>query len=400
MNKPPEMANLSPSWQIYFRVRSPEVHRHDAARPSRRVVPPPLSGSPGFIVLRDVAKSMMIRSAGMWGLLITAAFSVACEDRKSPWAPETPTRVARVELEGPVDVAPGQTASLRAMAVFQSGARLDVTDRALWTTSSATVLAVTAPGMVAGRERGEATITATYAEIRAVRPILVLEPGTYRIAGRVLWGTEPVLGARVVVSRGIGSGLATTSGNFGAFALYGVAGDIDLTISQDGYRELTRTLAVASNATADMSLEPSEPPFQMTGDWILTVQAASSCHDLPPEANTRTYRASVAQSEANIVIELRAERWIWQTDIVRLEGRVSSRNVAIEFPDDPLDGPWVQEQLPSGSVVGIAGRALGTRAGDEIAGQLSGEVTFYVLAPQYRWEGCASTDHTFRLSRP
>ena len=77
-----------------------------------------------------------------------------------------------------------------------------------------------------------------------------------------------------------------------------------------------------------------------------------------------------------------------------------SRNVAIEFPDDPLDGPWVQEQLPSGSVVGIAGRALGTRAGDEIAGQLSGEVTFYVLAPQYRWEGCASTDHTFRLSRP
>jgi hypothetical protein len=341
---------------------------------------------------------MVMKRAGVWGLVITAAISLACDDRKSPWAPDVPAGVTRVELEGPADVAPGQTASLRAMAIFATGGRVDVTDTAVWGTSSASVLTVTAPGIVAGRERGEATISATYSGIRAVRPILVLEPGTYRITGRVLWGTVPVAGARVVVSRGIGSGLATTSGSVGAFALYGVAGDIHLTISQDGYSETTRTLTVASHATADVSLEPSEAPFDLSGDWILTVQAASSCRDWPPEANERTYRAAVTQSGPSISVELRADRWIWGTSVVRIEGRVFSRTVTIEFPDDPIGGAWVQEQLPSGSVVEIGGLAQGTASGDGVAGRLSGEIRW--STPALARAGCTSADHAFRLARP
>lgn len=341
---------------------------------------------------------MPIKRAGVWGLVITAAISLACEDRKSPWAPDVSTGVTRVELEGPADVAPGQTASLRAMAIFGTGGRVDVTDTAVWGTSSASVLAVTAPGVVAGLERGEATISARYSGIRAVRRILVLEPGTYRLTGRVLWGAEPVAGARVVVSRGIGSGLATTSSSLGAFALYGVAGDIDLTISQDGFHAMTRTLAVASHVTADVSLEPSEAPFEMAGDWILTVQAASSCPDWPAEANVRTYRASVTQSGSSISIELRADRWIWDTPVVRIQGRVLSRTVTIEFPGDAVDGAWVQEQLPSGNVVQIAGLAQGTASSDGVVGRLSGAIT--LSTPAFARAGCTSAEHAFRLARP
>ena len=341
---------------------------------------------------------MTIRRVSVWGLVITVAISLACVDRNVPWTPDVPTAVTRLELEGPADVAPGQTALLRAMATFGTGGRVDVTDTAVWGTSSESVLAVTAPGNVAGRERGEATISATYSGIRALRSILVLEPGTYRITGRVLGGTVPVPGARVVVSRGIGSGLATTSGSLGAFALYGVAGDIDLTISQEGFHAVTRRLVVASHVTADVSLEPSEAPFEMTGDWILSVQAASSCRDWPAEANVRTYRASVTQSGPDLSVELRADRWIWGSPVVRIEGRIFSRTVTIEFPGDAVDGAWVQEQLPSGNVVQIAGLAQGTASSDGVAGRLSGEIT--LSTPAFARAGCTSADHAFRLARP
>ena len=322
---------------------------------------------------------------------------MAC-DRPGPTGPPLPGVSTTLRVEGPASVPPGQNASFRAIT-GSSGAFEDVTGRAQWETGNIGVATVTSAGVVTGHERGETDLIATYSGARVTWHILVLENGTYKISGRVLDGTVPVTNATVTVSGGTGTGLFTSTRSGGVFALYGVAGEIELTASHDKYRPATLTQMVTAHAVAsDISLSALQDPYQMAGPWTLAINRSSACTELPVEW-PRNYVASVLQNGAEIKVSLRTDVCPGGCTAV-LTGRVSNRSVFIQFPHgDIVDGPWIQELLPSGAFVTIAGEANGDEANDVIEGRLSGDIVYYAPGLRTNPIRCSREDHTFRLSR-
>jgi hypothetical protein len=323
----------------------------------------------------------------------------ACDMARSPLEPGGTNGGRTLQLEGPAGVAPGQNASFRAVMVSSGGAREDVTERAKWEIGDTRFATVAGAGVVTGRERGETDLIATYSAAYLIRRVLVLEDGTYRIAGRVHDGPRPVANATVSVSRGTGSGLVTTTRMGGDFALYGVAGDIELTVTRDDFQPTIRAQTVTSHFGADIvvTLTPLRAPYQMAGSWTLTITPSSACTALPVDW-PRNYGASVTQSGAEITMTLPTDVCVGGC-MATLRGHVSHRLVTIDLPFDPVDGAWLQERLPSGALVTIAGTATGNESNDVIEGQLSGDIVYYAPGSPTNPSKCTRNDHIFRLSR-
>jgi hypothetical protein len=328
------------------------------------------------------------------GMLIALG---ACDGRHSqPLQPSLAVSVvSRIEIDGPAEMAPAQSAKFRVTTVSSTGTQEDITEKSAWQTSNTNILTVTGPGVVTAHDRGETDIVVTYARAFATMRVLVLESGTYRVTGHVLEGGLPVGGVRVVVTRGIGSGLTTTANAAGVFALYGVAGDVDLTASREGYQDTTRSVTVTSHTTADVPIKAIEEPLRLAGEWTLDLRSSPSCTELPAEAEHRVYPVSIVQTGASVKITLRATFYFGSK--VTIDGRVLNGKATIEFPSDAVDGAWVQETLPSGGAMGISGTAQGQEVGDAIAGQLIGAFDYY--GPPGPRVNCTRTDHAFCLSR-
>jgi hypothetical protein len=103
--------------------------------------------------------------------LAVAVMGLAACDRPlatSPTAPDTqstqtaPT-VTEVAVSGRTELSVvGETTQLTAMAAFSDGSNRGITGEALWTSSDASVLTVSATGMVTVVRFGSAYISATY----------------------------------------------------------------------------------------------------------------------------------------------------------------------------------------------------------------------------------------------
>ena len=320
----------------------------------------------------------------------------ACERQPSlPLRPTGPTSGGvRIEIEGPTEIAPGHSVSFRAMSISPAGAREDVTHQAAWEVSAPSVLNVAGPGRVNALDRGESDIMVRFEQTGASARVMVLEPGTYRVAGLVR-DRFSIPGARVTVTSGTGSGLTTLTNAGGGFLLYGVAGAVELTASREGYQTTVRSVTVTSHMTADVAMRPVLDPLRLEGNWTLGIRSSSGCSGMPAEAERREYPVSIVQSGAALNITLQAKFYYGST--VTLTGRVLNDTVTFSLPADPVDGAWVTEQLPSGNWLAISGTAQGRPAPNGLAGQLSGGFEYYG-APGSR-TSCTRDDHTFDLLR-
>ncbi|HSC28371.1 MAG TPA: hypothetical protein VLD67_13915 [Vicinamibacterales bacterium] len=182
-----------------------------------------------------------------------------------------------------------------------------MTNQTTWTTSGPPVLSVSA-GLVTGVERGEADLRAAYSGRSSTKRVMVLPAGTFKLSGRVHEGGFAVTNARVEVTSGIGTGLSNSTASLsvstpgGNYALYGVAGDIQLRVSSNDYEPRLQDLFVADHQIVDIELTPSRPRVDPTGTYTLTVEAAPECRSLlPATALTRTYSATIARSSSTSV---------------------------------------------------------------------------------------------------
>jgi hypothetical protein len=101
--------------------------------------------------------------------------------------------------------------------------------------------------------------------------VMVLPTGTFLLTGIVSDGDVPVGGATVTVTAGQGAGLsASTSVYDGSYLLYGVAGDVRVQVSKDGYATAIRTLTINSNGTADFTLAQSSRLDRVRGAGPVT----------------------------------------------------------------------------------------------------------------------------------
>jgi hypothetical protein len=358
----------------------------------------------------------MPRNHRTLAVLIGVAILAACggDDRPpnspSPTPPQPPPRaVTSVRIEGPASVAPGASAQFRLVASFPDGTTGDVTSQATWTSGNTSVLRASPGGIVQGTSRGEAALSGSYSSRSTHVYVLVLEDGTYRVTGRVTESGGGLPDVRVEVVAGTGVGLSATTGSNGSYALYGLAGEVQIEANLDGFERERRTFVVGGHTTADLALRPTVTPTDLNGNWRLTLRASTGCVPAVPEdASTRSYDAAVVQAGTFVRIELKSAS-LSSTD-VRLEGVVIDRRLTVFLPFDDfyyaaygLRYYSLVDTLGPSRVLAIAGTARGERAGAAVTGTLDGEFALYLSGSgssvRSRQFSCWRNDHGFRLDR-
>ena len=346
---------------------------------------------------------MRWRLAALLSLVILAA----CGD--PPTSPSSPGGVvASVRIEGPASMPPGTSMQLRLIATFADGRTTDVASEAAWFTNNASVLSFPSRGLAAAKERGEASIGAQYQRHFAQFRIFVLEDGTYRVSGRVTESSSGLPGARVDVVSGTGAGQSATTGSSGTYALYGLAGDVQLDVTLDGFARERRSIVVNAHTTVDVELLTLVEPSDLRGEWRLTLTAAPECPpSFPPNAGTRSYVVTIGQSGTVLEVQVKSPPII-DSDM-QLSGRVVNRTVTISLPMDDFYYPFygirfyaLVESLGN-RFLAIAGTGRGDRVGNEVAGAFDGEFSLYrnhdFGSVRNQDSSCHSRNHSFRLER-
>jgi hypothetical protein len=353
-------------------------------------------------------------AVAVWLLLGLAALFVACDKSPAGPTPQTqagPPTILSLVITGPDSVPPGTTAQYSAIALQSDQSSRNVTNEVAWRTADSSVLTISSTsGLASAHDRGETSVTASLGERSAVKtPVIVVPPGTFRLAGLVRESSVPVFGARVEVTSGTGQGLATTTA--GTYRLYGVAGDVEILVTGDGYLEQRKRLQVANHlATLDFDLQLSGPRAEVGGTYRLRVTAAPECGAmLPPEARTRTFTAVVRQEGPRLTVVLEGSRFF--VDRSRTFNRffgTAERNRVTFYISGPQDfyyssyGPDVVEQLTDTTLYTISGSVSATVSSAGVSGTLDGLVEA-VQGNQpgrlQRIASCRSTGHQFVLSR-
>ncbi len=363
--------------------------------------------------MEGIIRSRSFCAVAVWMLLVLTGLFVACD--KSPARPTPPTQsgpptILSLVITGPDSVPPGTTAQYSAIALQSDQSSRNVTNEAAWRTADPSVLTISSTGLASAHDRGETSVTASLGERSAVKtPVIVVPPGTFRLAGIVRESNVPVFGARVEVTSGTGQGLTTTTA--GTYRLYGVAGDVEILVTADGYLEQRKRVQVTSHlATVDFDLQLSGPRAEVGGTYTLRVTAAPECSAmLPPEARTRTFTAVVRQEGPRLTVVLEGSRFF--VDRGRTFNRffgTAERSRVTFYISGPQDfyyssyGPDVVEQLTDTTLFTMSGSALATVSSASVSGTLDGLVEAVQGNEPGRLQriaSCRSTAHPFVLSR-
>jgi Carboxypeptidase regulatory-like domain len=341
---------------------------------------------------------------------LIAGFIVSCghESPTRPTPTPTPTTttaatIQSVRIEGPTQLSPDTSAQYTATAQMSDGTTRDVTATVTWRTSDANVLSIASGGVASARKAGQTFIFADTANRRASLEVLVLAPGTFRVTGVVREAGLPIADASVELLNGSrGVQLAKTDFN-GNYRLFGIAGDVEIRASKEGYAEQVNRLVVSGNATSDFVLTQTTRK-DLFGSYQLTVTARSGCNSLPQEARVRTYAATITQDGPQLTVALSGAGLI----AGNFTGRVDPSGVTFNIHGIDsyyyyyLIGPFdVLEQLTPTSLLTFGGRATAPLSSGDISGSLLGLIGTMQspLGSFPRVIASCSGGHTFALTR-
>jgi hypothetical protein len=346
--------------------------------------------------------------------LVLAIALAACDGPTRPTpdvgpAPPSPVPGAtlqRLQIDGPTTVAPGQSVTFTATGLYSDGSTRNFTSDPgiTWRTSSSQILAISPSGLATGGDRGEASITAMFGGRSAVKGgVLVLPPGTYRLAGTVTDNTVPLSGVRVEVTQGPATGMVALASP--EYRLYGVSGDTEIRVTKDGYRDERRRIQVASHARADVELIPSAPRENVEGTYTLTVTASAECSALLPEsARVRTFTAVLRQEGPRVSATLEGASFVsyGSQTYNSFRGTLAGDGLAFYIVEGNFyELPGVAELLTPPIYFFMGGSVATTVTGRNRSGTLDGTIgvgednpfIFKVLA------SCESNTHRFELAR-
>ncbi|MGH9200604.1 MAG: carboxypeptidase regulatory-like domain-containing protein [Vicinamibacterales bacterium] len=321
-----------------------------------------------------------------------------------------PVAIVDLSIAGPNTIPPGETAQFTATARQSDSSTRNVTNEVAWRTGNQSVLTISSTGLATGRDRGESSIQASLGGRTAIKDdVIVVPAGTYRLIGTLRESGFLVSGARVEVTAGTGQGLAVTAN--GGYRLYGVAGDIEVRVTADGYQEQRKRLQVTSHQTLDFDLILSRPRPDVSGTYTLTVTAAPECRAaLPAETGIRTYTAVVGQGGPRLTVTLEGSRFFVDRGRTfnRFGGTVepSGATFYVTGPDDFYYSSYgldVVELLTDTTFFAFSGSAATTVSSAGLSGTLTGPIeTLQSTTTPGRFEriaSCRSTGHQFVLSR-
>ena len=357
----------------------------------------------------------MTSIARIGGITVAASVAVllsACDDdrptRISPPAP-SPVSTAALSLliSGPDSVPPGTSARFTVLARYGDGSTRDVTSAATWRSSNTAVLAVSSDGSATGGDRGEASITVSFEILTVVKTaIMVLPAGTFRLMGTVRDSGYGIGGAKVTANGADGTTItATTDASAGAYRVYGVGGNVQVTATKEGYAPASKPVQVQSHQVLDLDLVPAGPRDRVEGIYRLTVTAAETCTTLPPEVRSRTYTAILTQDAALVFVRLEDAQFVPEGGpLNRFSGTVQPNELRLRLAP-PFGGDYVFYSPEVMEVVSASppirsrpdGDVSARATADGYSGPLNG--VFQLWSGFQRTTECRSGDHRFELTR-
>lgn len=346
-------------------------------------------------------------------LAVVAAAALSCG--KHPTAPSQPpppppppptVQLARLELNAPASIAPGTSVPLTVTGIRSDGTTDNVTASAQWSSSDPRVVAVDASGVARAVSLGDATISARIQRLQAASQVVVVPAGTYRLTGKISDSGLGLAGVTVTVISGVGEGLVVTSDAVGAYALYGVRGQIVLQAKRDGYLNSIEGLDVNDNRVYDFGMRLDHERTDLRGRYALTFTRMSCGADVP---QARTYDATIEQDGPRLKITLSGADFIVtggrgnsfaglvDGDRVQFSLSAGSYNYYYYYYSGHYD--LVERLDPSHAFI-IAGAASGTRTAAGIAGSLNGSFFVANVAPfGYVLGRCEGGSHRFEMTR-
>jgi hypothetical protein len=311
----------------------------------------------------------------------------------------------------------GETSQLTATAGFESGAIRDVTSETIWHSFNPNVATISATGLLTAVTLGRTLINASF-QIRAGnltlqtkainREVVVLPSGTFILRGRVNEpGNLDISNARFEVVDGPQAGRFTMTNSFGLYELFGLSGDIRVTVTKDRYIAQTRSVSMTQDRVLDFEILPAVPPIAISGDYHLTFTASQGCaSQLVEEARTRTYRARINQDRASVEVLLSDANFALEPSGGSgngFRGRIEANSVTFSLADWYSYG--VVEQLGPATYLSMWGTATATVTLPTISGGFNGGIElweapngFYAMGPR-QVASCSASDHQFTFTR-
>ena len=343
-------------------------------------------------------------------IVTVAAMAVLEACGRSPAAPTNV--VLGVRVTGPLRVALGATASYTATADYLDGPSKDVTTAALWLPSTDYTSGpayFTSPGIARGANRGEIDLLARFGPKTGVLHVVVLEDGTYKLAGSVVESSGRVIsGVSIDVVSGTGTGLHATTNSQGEYALYGVAGSVQLRVSADGYSPQTSDIVVTSDGSTDsFTLTPLETPVDVSGAWTMTLAPSAQCPAAFPDiARGRAYQVHFTQQGTSLKVDVSSPT-LTDYNPGKDYGTVLGSQLRFFLLGNTDYGDWsvgnLVDHLSSTETLDFEGTVHGTIAGSRVQGTLDGDLVYWNSAvPTSNFKPnwyCRATNHTATLQR-
>lgn len=188
-------------------------------------------------------------------LLLAALAAAAVGCGPSNPTPVPTSTVSTLSVAGPATIAPGATVQFTASARMSDGSTQDYTTKVNWRSNNVSMVTIASTtGQATGQATGETQLQAILPAMRATANVMVVPAGTYRLTGTVTESGLPVVKATVAVTSGIGTGLSASTDFGGVYRIYGVAGQIELTVTKDGYVPIVQPLFVDTMSVADIAV--------------------------------------------------------------------------------------------------------------------------------------------------
>jgi hypothetical protein len=264
-------------------------------------------------------------------------------------------------------------------------------------------------GVAVARARGEASVTVSYQGRSTTKSgVLVLPDGTFRVRGAIRDEGLGVNGAQITVSEGDATGLTATSVD-GNYALYGVAGDVELTVTKTGFQPVEQRFQIAGHQTLNFDLKLSGPRQTAQGNYALRISAANECINLPDDLRQRAYSAAIAQDGPRLTVTLGGANFFRARANAPIQNTFKGTADSDQLRFQLLTGyyyfyynnyyPDLVEQLATGDLIIITGSVTLARSATGFGGQLNGEVV-QTSGAGTRRASCRSTQHAFELVGP
>jgi hypothetical protein len=308
-------------------------------------------------------------------------------------------------MEGPGVVPLGETVQFRLFAHLSNGSRRDVTTEAAWSVTG-TRLIVAGPGLITGRERGDAGVHASFNDRSDGKAVSVLLAGTFNLFGKVREAGSHygwLFGATLKVVSGVGTGLSASTTWAGEYRLSGVAGQIGLLVTRDGYQPTLQVVNVEDYQAAPAIIELSlaKPRVDLSGTYTITIAASDECGtgsdngQLPENARVRSYAAEVVQDGPMVSVFLidTGGSFLGQVDPMKAE-------FVMPYVED--GSPSFVDRISPSQLIGVFGTVVVTPVTpNHLAGMLNGSI-LVSDANSIWWPpfaSCFSTRHRFVMSR-